>query len=103
MGSNGQSEPDSRILFMIGQLQWWRNNGSNISTGRNSEPGLSIEFGQWRIKFWILFPCCLSIDILWKLASWVSSNRNGGRDGVGISLLIIFDIVGRNHSGVSGM
>ena len=39
--------------------------------------------------------------MLWIAASWVSSNFNGGNDGVVELLLIIFDIMERNHSGVS--
>ena len=48
-GRKGQLEPWSKIRFIFGQLWWCRNNGSRISTGLNSEPGLIKVPGEEEI------------------------------------------------------
>jgi len=60
-----------------------------------------IEPGHFLIRVWILLPQAFNIFILWVAASWESSNFNGGSTGVTDFELMIFEIVGRNHSGVS--
>ncbi len=102
IGRIGHLEPLFSMLCRAGQCGWWHKRGWSTSGGLNSEPN------DTKVPFWVSryscilllqsFNCCM----LWTAASIVNSKRRVGWPGVGIVVLRIRSISGRNQSGVPG-